>query len=104
MATDPLDAQLRLAIAHKRLIAFAYHGVVRVAEPHDYGIKTGSRKLLVYQLRTADDGRDQPTTGWRLLDVAQIEACTVSEIAFAGSRGESSQQHMMWDEVFARVS
>lgn len=101
---DSLDEQLRTAIANKQLIAFGYHGVVRVAEPHDYGIKNGARKLLVYQLRTLDGARPQRATGWRLLDVSQVEACTMLEVTFPGSRGQSSQQHMTWDEVFARVS
>ncbi|HEV8394263.1 MAG TPA: hypothetical protein VGQ37_08310 [Vicinamibacterales bacterium] len=35
----PFDRQLRFAIAHKRLIEVRYDGRLRVAEPHDYGVK-----------------------------------------------------------------
>jgi hypothetical protein len=104
VATEPLDAHLRFAIANKRLIAFGYRGVVRIAEPHDYGVKNGSVKLLVYQLRTTDDGHKKRASGWRLLEASQIEACTALELTFAGSRGEAGQRHMTWDELFARVS
>jgi hypothetical protein len=79
----------------------SYKGRLRRAEPHDYGIKRGSTMLLIYQVH--DQGREG-VKGWRLLDVAKIEACTVSKSTFPGSRGESSQRHIVWDELFARVA
>ena len=36
------DRQLRFAIAHRRLIEVRYGGRLRVAEPHDYGLKNGA--------------------------------------------------------------
>jgi hypothetical protein len=36
MPDEPLDAQVRFAIANKRLVQLTYHGAPRVAEPHDY--------------------------------------------------------------------
>lgn len=100
----PLDIQLRLAIAQKRLIEVRYNGRLRVAEPHDYGIQNGSRKLLVYQLRTRGGGPGGETRGWRLLDVAKITICGVCEATFAGSRTDAAQRHFTWDELFARVT
>jgi hypothetical protein len=98
----PLDRQLRFAIEHKRLIEVQYDGRLRVAEPHDYGVKNGTPKLLVYQLR-ARSGHDANSRGWRLLDVAKISICAVSAETFAGSRAETSQRHFTWDELYARV-
>jgi hypothetical protein len=90
-----LDGQLRFAIAHKRLIEIGYNGRTRTVEPHDYGRMKGGERLLVYQ-RT-------PVTSWKLLTVPKIENCEVLEQTFRGSRGRSTQRHMEWLEVFARV-
>jgi hypothetical protein len=43
-----LDAELRTAIADKRLIELRYKGAVRIAEPHDYGVQNGVERLLIY--------------------------------------------------------
>jgi hypothetical protein len=101
-----IDEQLRFAIARKQLIEFKYNGRTRIAEPHDFGVKNGTRKLLVYQLRAAGAAtRDRkPEWGWRLLEVSEIEECSVLDQTFAGSRGRSSQHHMVWDELFIRVA
>ena len=99
-----LDEQLRFAIAHRRLIQVSYNGRMRVVEPHDYGILNGSTTLLVYQLREAGAMPRAKATGWRLFEVSTISACALLEERFPGSRGQSDQQHMTWDELFARVT
>ena len=99
-----LDARVRFAIAHKRLIEVRYHGSLRVAEPHDYGVQKGIERLLVYQLRGPVRSPNQSATGWRLLDTSKIEACVVLDGAFSGSRGQSHRNHSAWDVVYARVS
>jgi hypothetical protein len=99
-----LDERLRFAIANKRLIEVTYGGRVRVAEPHDYGIKNGTPKVLLLQLgERGDAAKRSESTGWRLLDVAKIGSCQVLERTFRGSRGPAYQQHMTWDRVLARV-
>lgn len=95
-----LDNDLRFAIANKRLVALTYHSRTRTVEPHDYGTLRGAVRLLVYQL---EGGGAKGGRGWRLLDVAQIQRCTVLERTFAGSRGAAHESHKAWDEVFARV-
>lgn len=94
---------MHFAIAYKRLVGVAYQGRLRVAEPHDYGVMKGKPRLLVYQLHAEKAARGKPSKGWRLLDVAKIEACEVLEQTFAGSRGRQHQRHVAWDVVFARV-
>jgi hypothetical protein len=104
--TDPLrslDAQLRFAIANKRLIEVRYQGHTRVAEPHDYGARHGVDRLLVYQLRgPVRPGRS--AAGWRRFDTEKIEACTVLDDVFKGSRGQSHHDHLEWDVLYARVT
>jgi hypothetical protein len=102
-SSQSLDAQLRLAIERKRLIEVRYHGSPRLAEPHDYGVQKGIERVLVYQLSGPMRSSRQSGSGWRLLDTAKIEACTVLERTFSGSRGQSYRNHYAWDVVYARV-
>lgn len=69
-AREPLDSQLRFAIANKRLIRFTYESAVRVAEPHDYGVRGGAAKLLVFQRQNAGR-KDGQVRGWRRLDISK---------------------------------
>jgi hypothetical protein len=98
-----LDKQLRFAIGNKRLLLINYHGQFRVGEPHDYGIHSGASKLLFYQLRRNADSRWQVAIGWRLLEVSKIDACSVLDKTFPGSRGASHQDHLNWEKLFIRV-
>jgi hypothetical protein len=98
-----VDQQLRFAIAHKHLIEVCYHGSLRVAEPHDYGVYKGIERLFVYQLRGAMRSQ-HGAAGWRLLDTSQIEECLVLEKKFVGSRGQLHRTHLVWDLVYARVT
>lgn len=102
VALDSVDARIRRAIAEKRLLELRYKSAERLAEPHDYGVIDGIERLLVFQLRGPDSGKG--ATGWRLLEVVQIEDCTVTEQTFGGSRGQSHQQHYKWDTLYARVT
>ena len=97
-----LDTQLRFAIANRRLIRFTYQSAVRVAEPHDYGVRDGAPKLLAFQ-RQKGGRTDDRARGWRWLDVSQIEDCSVLEDSFGGTRETAGQQHHHWDILYARV-
>jgi hypothetical protein len=99
----PLDGRIRFAIAHRRLIQVGYKGVLRMAEPHDYGSQNGVDRLLVFQLR-GPARTNQSETGWRLLDVPKIESLDVLDGTFRGSRGSPQQHHHAWDVVYERVS
>ena len=73
---NAIDAQLKAAIANKRLIRFSYNNQEpRVAEPHDYGLQNGIDQLLVYQRKKAATY----LTGWRSLEVSKIENLVVLE-------------------------
>jgi hypothetical protein len=94
---------LRFAIAHKRLIQLTYGGYLRVIEPHDYGVQKGTPRLLAYQIRGGSSHAKGGKYGWKLLKVSKIEACAVLEESFPGSRAQSTQEHLVWDQIFARV-
>lgn len=98
-----LDTQLRFAITNKRLIRVTYDGVVRIAEPHDYGLRDGAAKLLAYQRQRAGR-KDHLVRGWRWLDISRIQECDVLEDSFSGTRETGDQQHHHhWDVLYARV-
>jgi hypothetical protein len=104
VAPERTDEQIRFAIGHKRLVQISYSGRVRVAEPHDYGVKNGTEKLLVYQLRVLAAANPKDFRVWRLLDLSKIEGCTVLDDTFKGSRRDSYRDHQNWDIVYARVA
>ena len=89
------DQRLLTAIGQKRLIGLRFKGSVRVAEPHDYGIRDGRETLLAYQL--------EPETGWRWFEIERMSDLRVLERTFAGSRATPSGKHHQWDVLFARV-
>jgi hypothetical protein len=93
---------LFFAIQNKRLIEFEYQGKPRTAEPHDYGIIDGVRKLLVYQLRGESKSGRLPD--WRLVEIPDIKKLRVSDEQFRGGRSVPSGRHKKWDELFIRVS
>jgi hypothetical protein len=97
-----LDSALRFAIVNKRLIRFTYEAAVRVAEPHDYGVRDGVPILLAFQREKAGR-KDQHARGWRWLDLSKILDCSVLEDSFSGTRETAGQQHHHWDVLYARV-
>ena len=101
---ESIDEQLRFAIANRRLIQVGYRGDLRVAEPHDYGMQHGSANLLIYQLRGSGRTPGARERGWKMLNVSKIDTCVVLDETFRGSRGESSQHHLAWEVVYARVT
>lgn len=101
-APDPKVHQIILqAIGEIRLLRFIFGGKERIVEPHDYGIQKGLIRLFGYQIG------GESTTGrlpaWRLMEVAKMSEVEMLDQTFSGSRGDSSQQHREWDQLFARV-
>jgi len=95
-----LDARLRFAIQHRRVIQFNYQDALRIAEPHDYGISRDRLRLLAFQLRGHSKG---PLPGWRMFDVDRMEQLVVLDDTFLGSRERAGQSHKQWDVLFCRV-
>ena len=100
--TTSLHDQLVFAIENKRLIQFAYKGAVRIAEPHDYGVREGAQKVLAYQ-RWKAGVRGPAMRGWRSLEASRIGTCVVLDERFPGTRADADQHHQHWDILYARV-
>ena len=97
-----MDDQIGRAIGERRLIAFAYDGCPRTAEPHDFGIVGREKKLFYYQVGgTSRSGRP---LGWRWAVVGKMSGLRVLDTRFAGPRPAPSGRHQRWDRLIASVS
>jgi hypothetical protein len=97
-----LDADLRTAIAERRLITFELAGHQRIAEPHDYGVAEGKVRLLFYQVGgTSSSGKP---FGWRSASTANLENVRVLDERFGGPRRTPTERHRRWDTILASVS
>jgi len=97
-----MDDVLREAIAGQRLIQFKLHGCLRIAEPHDYGIRKGEVQLLVYQIGGQSNSRTLPN--WRWAKVSAMSELQVLATTFAGGRPQGQGAHASWDKLFIRVN
>ena len=91
----------RYAIANKCLLKFTLHGLDRIAEPHDYGIRNGAPQLLVYQV--GGESRSGKLPAWRWVVLGHASNFEVLEQTFPGSRNTEARRHMLWDRLFVRV-
>lgn len=81
---------------------FSSHGCVRVAEPHDYGVRRGVEQLLVYQLR--GQSRSGRLPNWRFIVVSEMADIEVLDDRFPGGREAPSGEHARWDQLYLRVA
>src|SRR6185437_11292751 len=74
LTREPRDEKkhdlLLKAIKHRKVVTFVYHGKLRVAEPHDYGIQNGVERLLCFQV--GGDSNSGRLPSWRLIDVPEM--------------------------------
>ena len=79
-----MDQRICAAIKSQHRLVFRYDRLPREIEPHAHG--TSSRgKEVVRGYQTDGQSRSGPL-GWRLWDVAKMEAFRVSESTFANPR------------------
>jgi hypothetical protein len=101
-AVSDIDELLRVAIAEKRLVTFVLDGYRRVAEPHDFGVIDGVRRLFFFQVGGAShSGRP---LGWRWAIVDKMSELRLLDDHFPGSRSVPSGRHHRWEILFASVS
>ncbi len=97
-----VDWLLRDAIRNKHLIEFVYQGLKRVAEPHDYGIQNGVKKLLMYQVR--GESKSSRLPDWRMVAIDSMQRVRILDESFPGGRPTPYGEHKKWDQVFTRVA
>ena len=97
-----MDELLYRAISERRLITFSLDHHPRVAEPHDFGVIDGEKKLFFYQVGGAS--RSGRPLGWRWAVVARISELRILDDRFPGPRATPSGRHQRWDRLYASVS
>ena len=80
-----MNATICEAIRSRKLIMFAYADLIRVVEPHLYGVTTGEHEILSAWLRPGYS-RTDPNGGWRTYRVADMESLVLLPEAFDGPR------------------
>ena len=91
MTGGPADAGRALretvcdAIRGRRLLMFAYGGLVRVVEPHIFGVNTAGHEALSAWLRPGYS-RSDPAGGWRMYRADGISALQPLDESFSGAR------------------
>jgi len=101
-ASVRIDRVIRQAITERRLLQVTLNGLVRIVEPHDYGIKKGARQLLAYQIGGESSSGGLPD--WRWLHIAKMSDIALLDGTFPGGRDIPTGLHQGWDELFLRVS
>jgi len=99
---DVVEQGLCQAISGLRLVSFVLAGHERIAEPHDYGVIDGQRRLFFYQV--GGGSRSGRPIGWRWADLGKIAGLRVLDRGFAGPRAVPSGRHHRWDRIVASVS
>jgi hypothetical protein len=62
---------IKEATNHKRCVSFQYDGLLRIVEPHCYGVSTaGNHVLRGFQVRGGSQTGEIP--GWRLYEESKI--------------------------------
>jgi hypothetical protein len=102
-STPDLHAELCAAITKRSLVMFEYGDLIRVVEPHRFGINSAGHAMLSGWLR-AGYSRSDPAGGWRNYLVHDIHDLQVLDAPFAGPRpGYAAHDHRM-REVFAQLA
>ena len=90
------------AIEKRRLLAFTYHGLNRVVEPHIYGVKPDGRAALsAYQVE-GESGSDEQA-GWRLFHVHEMQDVRLLRRVFNRPREGYKRDDGMFSRTFVKL-
>jgi len=97
-----MDDLIRAAIAAKQMIAFTYHELQRIAEPHIYGTVRGRHQLLTYQV--GGESRSGALPNWRRVNLSQVSNIQLLNQHFGGPRPTPTGRLSHFDEILAMVT
>jgi hypothetical protein len=98
-----LHAQLCSAITKRSLVMFEYGDLIRVVEPHRYGVNSAGHEMLSGWLR-AGYSRSDPAGGWRNYLLRDIHALQVLDAPFAGTRPGYAAHDQRMPRVYAELT
>lgn len=102
METAELRQQLCGAIARRSLVMFEYGDLIRVVEPHRFGVNSAGHEMLSGWLR-AGYSRSDPAGGWRNYLINDVSALQVLDAPFAGTRPGYVAHDPRMREVFCEL-
>src|SRR5205085_5293874 len=102
MDTTEVRQQLCAAITRRSLVMFEYEDLVRVVEPHRFGVNSAGHEMLSGWLR-AGYSRSDPAGGWRNYLLQDVSALQVLDAPFAGARPGYAAHDLRMREVFCEL-
>jgi hypothetical protein len=103
MEATELREQLCGAIARRSLIMFEYGDLIRVVEPHRFGVNSAGHEMLSGWLR-AGYSRSDPAGGWRNYLLSEVDALQVLDAPFAGPRPGYVANDPRMRDVFCQLT
>ena len=103
MEATELREQLCAAIARRSLVMFEYGDLIRVVEPHRFGVNSAGHEMLSGWLR-AGYSRSDPAGGWRNYLVSDLSALQVLDAPFAGTRPGYAAHDARMREVYCELT
>lgn len=102
MQPEDIDRELRTAIERRSIVTFVYADLIRVVEPHRYGINSAGHPMLSGWLR-AGYSRSDPAGGWRNYLLNDIFAFQRLDVPFIGARPGYAPRDERMREVYAEL-
>lgn len=103
MEATELREQLCGAITRRSLVMFEYGDLIRVVEPHRFGINSAGHEMLSGWLR-AGYSRSDPAGGWRNYLLSDVSALQVLDAPFAGTRPGYAAHDQRMREVYCELT
>jgi hypothetical protein len=103
MDATGLYEQLCAAITRRSLVMFEYGDLIRVVEPHRFGVNGAGHPMLSGWLR-AGYSRSDPAGGWRNYLLRDIKALQLLDAPFAGTRPGYAVHDPRMREVFCQLT
>jgi hypothetical protein len=97
-----MDLRICDAIEKRRLLMFAYGGLVRTVEPHLYGQSTAGHEALSAWMR-AGWSRTDPEGGWRMFRLDGVTDLQVLPEEFPDSRPDFNPGDPHFTEIFCSI-
>jgi hypothetical protein len=102
MEATELDRKLCEAITRRWLVMFEYGDLIRVVEPHRFGVNSAGHTMLSGWLR-AGYSRSDPAGGWRNYLLSDIRSLQVLAAPFAAARPGYAPYDPRMREVFCQL-
>jgi hypothetical protein len=103
MQATELNRQICSAITRRSLVMFEYGDLIRVVEPHRFGMNSAGHSMLSGWLR-AGYSRSDPAGGWRNYLLSDISAFQLLDAPFAGTRPGYAAHDARMREVYCELT